>query len=187
MEAPALEIRPAQLAAVFKTLIVDPVHEREARDVMAKIRSPMLWAEYLATATLLGGFIPPWFIGCLHYRENTSLSLNAFLGNGQLIIGSGRRSTIVPIGRGPFRTFHEGAVDALKEAGFEKFISWSPGECLARAERWNGLGYMHRGVPNPYLFAGTNAYSRGKYGSDGNYDPNLIDKELGFACLMKAA
>lgn len=177
--------RAAELGLIYRDLIVDPIHEKEAHAIKTKIESEPYWSEYKTVSNSLGNFIPPWYVGCLHYRENTSLSLHAYLGNGQLIVGSGKKSTIVPVGRGPFRTFHEGAVDILKMMGFEKFMSWTPGECLERAEKWNGLGYKNRNVPNPYLFAGTSAYSKGKYSRDGHYDPDLVDKQLGFACLLK--
>lgn len=186
MEIETVAPRSTQLLALYQHAVLDSTHEAEAFHVAAMISAGVLHDEYKKASDALGGHIPPWFIGCLHYREQSSLTLRAYLGNGQLIIGSGKKSSIVPVGRGPFKTFHDGAVDALKLVGFDKFSTWTAGECLERAEKWNGLGYMKRGVVNPYLFAGTSAYHSGKYVADGHYDPSAMDKQLGVACIMKS-
>lgn len=53
--------------------------------------------------------------------------------------------------------------------------------------RYNGEGYNHLGVVDPYAFAGTSLYVKGKYGSDGHYDPNLVDRQLGTLLLLRMA
>ncbi len=42
--------------------------------------------------------VPWWFVGLCHYRES-AFDFDTYLGNGQTL---GRRTTIVPKGRGPF-------------------------------------------------------------------------------------
>ena len=90
-----LKIRPQRLAEVNHTV-----------DILMKGR-----AIYQDIEKETG--VPWWFIGGCHYREG-DFSFQTYLGNGQSIY---RRTTIVPIGRGPFATFKAGAIDALKISG----------------------------------------------------------------------
>ncbi|MGA2058080.1 MAG: hypothetical protein ABSG88_22590 [Bradyrhizobium sp.] len=99
-----------------------------------------------------------------------------------------RVSVHVPAGRGPFKSWEDAAVDALNDcapyAGRNK--DWSIGALLTKLEEYNGLGYAARGVPSPYLWAGTDQYRSGKYVRDGVYDPNVIDSQPGCAGLLMA-
>lgn len=129
----------------------------------------------------------PWdVIGVIHYRESSG-SFAGVLHNGQKIIGTGKKTTIVPKGRGPFSSWEEAAVDALMNchpfAGKNK--DWSIAGTLDLLERYNGLGYRKKGLPSPYLWAGTDQYVKGKYVADGKYDPNHVDQQLGVAALLK--
>ena len=128
----------------------------------------------------------PWdVIGVIHYRESSG-DFAGVLHNGQKIIGTGKKTTIVPKGRGPFTSWEEAAYDALVDcapwAGRNK--DWSVGGTLDLLERYNGLGYRNKGLPSPYLWAGTDQYVKGKYVADGKYDPNHVDKQLGVAPIL---
>lgn len=128
----------------------------------------------------------PWdVIGVIHYRESSG-SFSGVLHNGQKIIGTGKKTTIVPKGRGPFSKWEDAAVDALMNcapyAGKNK--DWSIAGTLDILERYNGLGYRNKGVPSPYLWSGTDQYKKGKYVADGKYDPNHVDKQLGAAPIL---
>src|SRR6185369_1832675 len=57
---------------------------------------------------------------------------------------------------------------------------------LTMLEKYNGLGYAAKGVPSPYIWAGTNQYQSGKYVRDHVYDPNAVDTQLGCAGLLIA-
>ncbi len=52
---------------------------------------------------------------------------------------------------------------------------------LTNLEYYNGSGYRkyHPTVASPYIYSGTSEYFRGKYSSDGKFDPLLVDKQLG--------
>jgi hypothetical protein len=63
---------------------------------------------------------------------------------------------------------------------------WSIGSTLTVLEQYNGLGYAARGVPSPYLWAGTDQYKSGKYVRDGVYDASAVDSQLGCAGLLLA-
>lgn len=126
------------------------------------------------------GLIPPLFIFALHYRES-SLSFDGCLANGQKIIGTGRVTTWVPKGLGPYNTWEESAIDILKLKGFyNESLDWRIGPTLLRAEKYNGLGYRKTGEYSPYICAGTTFHDEtGKYVADGKYKRDAIEKQLG--------
>ena len=130
------------------------------------------------------GYDIPWeFIAVAHNRESNG-DFTTYLGNGQKLT---KKTTIVPKGRGPFSTWEEGAIDALLYAPpyAAKNKDWSIGGILTKLEEYNGLGYATKGIPSPYLWAGTNQYVKGKYVADGKYDPNHVDTQLGCAGLLR--
>ena len=134
--------------------------------------------------------MPWWFVAGLHYREST-MNFDGVLHNGQKIIGTGRKTTWVPKGRGPFYSWEEAAIDALFETkNFHKHKDWNIYHCIEKAERYNGLGYRYRigdrgeKEYSPYLFAGTNFHDEtSKYTSDGKYSAIATEKQLGVCTL----
>lgn len=125
----------------------------------------------------------PWFgIAVIHERE-ASQRWDRQLGQGDPLNAV---SVHVPKGRGPFRTWEDGAVDALVHcapfAACNK--DWSIGGLLTILESYNGLGYFHKGLPSPYIWSGTDQYKSGKYVRDGVFDANVIDVQLGCAGLL---
>lgn len=128
----------------------------------------------------------PWdVIGVIHYRESSG-DFKGVLHNGQKIIGTGKLTTIVPKGRGPFSTWEEATKDALVVCPpyAAKNKDWSIAGTLDILERYNGLGYRKKGLPSPYLWAGTDQYVKGKYVADGKYDPEHVDHQLGVAPIL---
>lgn len=143
-------------------------------------------ARYQAVATMLvkqGYNIPWYFIAVTHYRESNA-NFNTYLGNGQPL---NKKTTLVPKGRGPFTTWEDGAVDALVYAPpyAAKNTDWSIGGTLTMLEEYNGLGYANMDRPSPYVWAGTDQYTSGKYVSDGVFSPATVDTQLGCAGLLK--
>ena len=139
-------------------------------------------ARYQAVSAKTG---VPWFvIACIHERES-SQSWSKSLAQGD---PWNRVSTHVPKGRGPFNSWEEAAIDALVACHpyLAKWKDWSVGGTLTAWETYNGVGYANRGMASPYLWAGTNQYSAGKYVADGVFDPNYVDKQLGCAGMVKA-
>ena len=103
----------------------------------------------------------PWaFIAVVHERE-ASQDWNRQLGQGDPL---DKVSIHVPVGRGPFKTWEDGAVDALVNcapyAAHNK--DWSIGGMLTKLEEYNGLGYAGIGRPSPYIWSGTDQYVSGK-------------------------
>jgi lysozyme family protein len=127
----------------------------------------------------------PWFvIGCLHMRESNG-NFNTYLGNGQPL---NRKTTIVPKGRGPWRSFEAGAFDALVTVEhLDQIRNWGPEHVAYAAEKFNGFGYRHpsRNIPSPYLWGGTTVQKRGKFVRDGVYDPSVMDPQIGAMAVLK--
>lgn len=126
-------------------------------------------------------------IGALHWREDSG-NFAGVLHNGEHIIGTGRKTRLEPPGRGPFATWEDAAVDALVLKGWQKITDWNLIErWLYQAEPFNGWGYfLYHNENSPYLWAATSKQQRGKYTSDGHFDPDAWDQQLGVVAILKA-
>lgn len=127
----------------------------------------------------------PWaVIAVIHERESSQDWA------GSLAQGDpwNRVSVHVPKGRGPFRSWEEAAIDALLRCPpfAARNKDWSIGGTLALLETYNGTGYAKRGMPSPYIWAGTDQYKSGKYIRDGVFDPDVVDSQPGCAGLLMA-
>ena len=141
-------------------------------------------ATYEEISQLTG--IPPELICALHYRES-GCDFNTYLHNGQPL---GTPTTIVPVGR-LFSDFKEAAVDALLSFKWIRDQFGITSDCndlaslMAFAETYNGTGYRdYHNMVSPYVFSGTNVYQKGKYVSDGKFDPNAVDGQPGVYILV---
>lgn len=125
----------------------------------------------------------PWqLISAIHMRE-ASFNFNRHFVNGDPL---NEVTTHIPKGRGPFDTWEESAIDAIKCVGFINVKSWDTPKMLEMAEKYNGLGYLlfHPACPSPYLWSMTSLYTIGKFGSDAVFNPGLKDKQVGIAALL---
>lgn len=127
----------------------------------------------------------PWFVVAVIHEREASQNWGANIAQGD---PWNRPSVHVPRGRGPFSSWREAANDALKNCApyAAKWKDWSPGGAMTLLEEYNGLGYASRGIPSPYIWSGTDQYHSGKYVSDGVFDPNAVDRQLGCAGLILA-
>jgi Uncharacterized conserved protein len=142
-------------------------------------------AIYMRVSTKTNGV--PWeLIAALHDRESGG-DFRGCLHNGENIIGTGRKTKLVPAGRGPFATWEESAIDALMMPPHSLHLvgpgNWTPARVAYEAERFNGFGYMNHpqwDENSPYVWGWTNIYDgHGKYVSDGHYDPEAEEKQCG--------
>jgi lysozyme family protein len=140
------------------------------------------------------------FIAVSHYRESTQ-NFAKSLAQGD---PWNQVSTHVPVGRGPFASFEDAAVDALVECAphAAQNTDWSIAGMLTLLERYNGLSYANAGRPSPYLWSGTTIYDPpngpgGKvlvdhgpiediYPSGPHKGQRVIDLQLGCAGLIMA-
>jgi lysozyme family protein len=132
----------------------------------------------------------PWIVvGLIHATEG-GLNFGTHLHNGDSLQ---RRTVHVPKGRpkqgNPPFTWEESAIDALTMDGLDKVGVWSPERLCFELERYNGTGYLkyHPNVNTPYLWSGTNNYTRGKYVADGQWDPNAVSGQSGAIAILKCA
>lgn len=153
----------------------------EFKAVADRLTAPAAQARYKAVEAKTG--VPWWFIAVVHERE-ASQNFNLSLAQGD---PWNKKSVHVPANRGPFKSWEDAAYDALVNCPpyASRNKDWSPGGCLAMLEKYNGLGYWRKGIPSPYIWAGTNQYTKGKYVADGKFDANAVDQQLGCAGLLK--
>jgi lysozyme family protein len=126
----------------------------------------------------------PWYVvGCIHGLES-SWNFHTYLHNGDPL---GRPTTHVPAGiLFGANDWHGAAIDALTRERLARLPAWPISALLYRCERYNGLGYLHRGVPSPYVWSMTTQYVSGKYVRDGVYDPKAVSRQVGVAAMLKA-
>jgi lysozyme family protein len=176
------EIR-VELDLLFRTAVItDPL-----RFESAAARARLGREKYIALGARLGG-IPWWFLACIHELE-CSGRWDRHWHNGDPLTA---RTVQVPMGRPrkgqpPFGWL-ESAEDALTMPGkeFDQVGDWSIPHALWLLEGYNGRGYrMYRGIHSPYLWAGTNHYTKGKYVADGKYSTEAVSKQAGSAGLIK--
>jgi lysozyme family protein len=179
------ELRPEYMD-LWRTMEFSANNEARADKVAGRLLSYL--DRYMGIQRLTG--VPAAFIMVAHERESSG-NWNTYLGNGEPL---NRVTTLVPKGRGPFKTFEEGAMDALTlehMTGIE-LASWDEATLCFWLESFNGFGYrMYHQMPSPYLWSGTNHQKIGKYTGDGHFDPTVMDSQLGgmavYAAIIKAA
>lgn len=127
--------------------------------------------------------MPDELIAAIHWRESGG-NFDTYLHNGQKL---GTVTTIVPKGV-YFEDWTEAAIDAVTNYGgnIANIEEGNLDTYYEYAERYNGLGYRNKGLPSPYVWAGTDNYSKGKYVADGQFDPNAVDQQLGVAVMLRA-
>jgi len=171
--------------AAYKVLKYDPGFEVKIQNVAKRIQRDM--PRYMAVSQKVN--VPWHFIAALHNMESGG-SFSGILHNGERIIGTGRKKTLVPKGRGPFGTWEHAAIDILTLKGLHKHTSWTLPEILYRGERYNGTGYITgagRADTSVYVWSMTNINDNtGKYTSDGKYDPTANSNgQVGLAAIYK--
>jgi lysozyme family protein len=165
-----------QYAKQWNEMVIKPSRLSEFDHLAARLYANKPRYQAIETATGV-----PWhLIAVLHLRESDA-NFNTYLGNGQSLH---RRTTIVPVGRGPFPTFEAGAIDALKLDGLTSIRDWRLEKELYYCEIFNGAGYDGRGLPSPYVWGGTNIQKPGKYTSDHGFDPRAWDTQPGCAPIL---
>lgn len=134
----------------------------------------------------------PWtVIGLIHARES-SCDFKTHLHNGDKLTARThhipRGRPVAPPANGKSYTWEESAIDAIRYDKLDLVKDWSSAGIIAKEmEEYNGLGYQSRGLPSPYLWAGSDHYVRGKFREDGaaHYDPSFVDPQSGCMTVLK--
>lgn len=172
-------------AHLWETATLLPSRKAAADATAAKIIANMDRYKKVEAATS----VPAVIVGIIHAME-CGLNFSKHLHNGDPLT---RRTTHVPAGRpktgSPPFTWEESAIDALTMEGLNKVGAWTPEVFCYQLEKYNGTGYRRLKTPinSPYLWSGTNQYSRGKYVSDGRYDPNAVSGQSGAVAILMCA
>ncbi|MEO6069673.1 MAG: hypothetical protein ABIN57_08550 [Chitinophagaceae bacterium] len=129
--------------------------------------------------------IPWYFISIVHNLE-CSGSFTCHLHNGDPLTA---RTVQVPKGlpkdgNPPF-AWEYSAEDSLRYKELDKWTDWSTAGLLYQMERYNGFGYRTKQINTPYLWSGSNQYSKGKYTADGKFSFNAVSKQLGAAVMLR--
>lgn len=141
---------------------------------------------YLKYMKVSGVVSVPWEVIAVIHKMEGNLDFTTCLHNGEHVIGNGRKTTLVPKGRGPFATWEEAAIDAIHtESSRPKGFKWDIANTLYYLTMFNGFGYENKGINTPYLWSYTNHYTKGKYVRDGIYDPNAVSRQCGAVPVLK--
>jgi lysozyme family protein len=123
----------------------------------------------------------PWYMIALIHMREASNDFSKGLAQGDRW---DRRSHNKPI-CGPFKSFFDSAVWALKHDGLTNVLDWRLEKQLYFHELFNGAGYDMRHLPSPYIFGGTNQQRAGKFIRDGVFSSTTWDIQPGVAPIMK--
>jgi lysozyme family protein len=161
----------------FATMVINSGRLAEIEAIAKRLMSHQ--DRYKKVQELTG--VPWQLVAALHERE-ASGSFRCYLGNGEPL---NQVTKAVPAGRGPWFTWEDGAVDALKFEGFDKETDWCMERMLFLAEKFNGPGYANKGLPSPYVWGATNQQRRGKFTIDHGFNSDMMDVQIGVAPLLK--
>lgn len=173
----------AENEARWQKCQITPDRMNEAAQVAKRLVAPTAKGIYSQIQELTG--VPWWVVAVIHERE-ASQSWMANIAQGD---PWGHVSRHVPKGRGPFHSFVDAAVDALKNCAPKAadWKDWSAGGTLTILEEYNGLGYEeYHAEASPYIWGATNQEQRGKYVGDGEYSAATWDTQLGCAAMLQA-
>lgn len=128
---------------------------------------------------------PPVLVGLIHGLEG-DFDFGTHLHNGDSLA---HRTVNEPSGRpvegNPPFLWEESALDALHYDGILHTTDWNLPKMLSYLEHFNGTGSRRHGIKTAYLWSYTNLYFKGKYVSDGVWNPDAISKQCGAVAMLK--
>jgi lysozyme family protein len=153
--------------------------ETEARRVAARLIRYR--TQYYDPVSARTGIVVPWIAASFERESSSDFRCSPAQGDRW-----DRVSIHVPRGRGPFVSWMAAAIDAYHLDGQDQVgaANWTWARACYEAEAFNGWGYLNRGIPSPYVWAGTSIYSHGKFTSDGHFDASAVDEQLGVVPIM---
>jgi lysozyme family protein len=135
----------------------------------------------------------PWYVIAVIHNLEGSMDFGTHLHNGNSLRA---RTFDVPKGRplkgNPPYKWEDSAIDAVlmkvnEQKAWKNPPGWSITELLYKMEVYNGTGYRPKSVNinTPYLWAGSQHYTRGKYYTDGKYSPTVVSAQMGVAVVIR--
>lgn len=162
---------------LYNRLVINPSVAQQVFQIATEIRKEKRYFEVEQDSGVSASLV-----GAIHQLES-GRNFNTHLHNGDPLNSKTRRSPVGrPLGKPPF-TWLESAIDAVDYDDLT--LSSSKAEQCKSAIKYNGLGYEKHGVVSPYGFAGSQFYKRGKYTSDGKYNPRTVSTQIGVCLILK--
>jgi lysozyme family protein len=166
---------------LFDSCVIDPKKQADVDACVDRIVKNKL--RYEALTGKVG--LPWYFTGILHNME-VSCNFNTHLHNGDpLTARTVQKPAGCPKTGNPPFIWESSAEDALRIKKFDTWTDWSISGMLYKMELYNGIGYRIHGIHTPYLWSGSNHYTKGKFVKDSFYDPNAVSKQIGGAVLLR--
>jgi lysozyme family protein len=169
---------------LWHTMEIRPEWKKTADAVARKILAKQ--GRYAAAVS--GTKVPWWFIAVVHAME-CSLRFDQHLHNGDPLSS---RTVRVPKGRPPAGSppynWEESAGDSIVFEKLDQVTDWSLPSVLFHWHRYNGINneYKRRAIPTPYLWSGSQHYTKGKYVADHKFDSNAVSGQLGAAVILRS-
>lgn len=174
--------------ALWETCEPNPDFSDDIADSLSKIASSR--SRYEAVSTKTG---VPWYVIAVIHGLESGFDFNTHLHNGDSL---DERTVHVPEGRpiagNPPFTWEESAIDALAFDGALGLKTWNLPNLFWFLEGFNGWGYRLGSGKNTtppfrsaYIYSASNHYQKGKYRSDGVFDPDLVSQQIGAMIILK--
>lgn len=173
------EVLKPEYSQLLSVMSVRPDRKEHLDQTVIQIMSGRSRFEMVTAVT----GVPVAFIGPSFYRE-AGLDFKLNPAQGWPLTS---RSKITPR-NGPFRDWTSAGIAAYRLNGLDRVGAgnWTWELICFYAELFNGMGYrdFHH-MHSPYLWGGSNIQMIGKYTSDGDFDPNHWDEQLGVIPLAR--
>jgi lysozyme family protein len=142
-------------------------------------------AQYQAVENATG---VPWFVVGLIHQMESDRDFMTHLHNGDPLRA---RTVNVPAGRpksgDPPFSWAESAVDALRMQNLESIMAWPLPRIAYELERYNGFSSRtQHHINTPYLWSGTNQYTKGKYVKDHVWSDTAVSKQVGAMAVLRS-
>jgi len=129
----------------------------------------------------------PWYVVALIHSLECDLNFREHLHNGDSL---DNYTTDDPAGRpqvghGPPFTWLESAIDAIQYDRLDEFSDWDVARICYECESFNGWGYRAYSINSPYLWAGCQHYTAGKFIADHEFSATAVSDQIGAAVLLR--
>jgi len=172
----------AEYADLWQRMQIRPERQNAVNAIANKLLA--LKPRYAQVAGRIG---MSWAIIALLHNREADCNFACVLHNGEKIVGTGRLTTLVPRGRGPFASWEDSAFDALTMPphSMQRISSWTIERACYEMEKFNGFGYRSRHINTPYLWSYSTNYQSGKFIADGVFSSNVSDQQCGTMPILK--
>jgi lysozyme family protein len=166
---------------LYQSAILSPDKQPQLNEAIARITKN----KDVYSSAVEGTNIPWYAVGIIDEME-CGCSEYYHIHNGDPLTG---RTYNAPAnrpegGKPPFSKL-ESIQDWIHLKKWNTWQVWDINSLLFRFEANNGFGYRKYRVNTPYLWAGSNLYTSGKFIVDGQFSKAAVSKQIGAALLLK--